>query len=54
VPSDGLPIPQRYLSMAVIVLGISMSVLDGSIVNLALPRASSVTCVPMPRPPSGW
>lgn len=35
--SDGLPIPQRYLSMAVILLGISMSVLDGSIVNLALP-----------------
>lgn len=29
--------PERYLSMAVILLGISMSVLDGSIVNLALP-----------------
>jgi MFS transporter, DHA2 family, multidrug resistance protein len=37
LPSDGLPIPQRYLSMTVILLGISMSVLDGSIVNLALP-----------------
>jgi DHA2 family multidrug resistance protein-like MFS transporter len=36
-PSDGLPVPQRYLSMAVILLGITMSVLDGSIVNLALP-----------------
>jgi DHA2 family multidrug resistance protein-like MFS transporter len=36
-PPDGLPLPQRYRSMAVIVLGISMAVLDGSIVNLALP-----------------
>src|SRR5947209_18501839 len=35
--ADGLPLPQRYLSMAVILLGIAMSVLDGSIVNLALP-----------------
>jgi len=34
---DGLPVPQRYRSMAVILLGISMSVLDVSIVNLALP-----------------
>src|ERR1035441_9489658 len=36
-PPDGLPLPQRYRSMAVIILGISMAVLDGSIVNLALP-----------------
>ena len=36
-PTDGLPLPQRYRSMAVILLGISMAVLDGSIVNLALP-----------------
>jgi MFS transporter, DHA2 family, multidrug resistance protein len=35
--ADGLPVPQRYRSMAVILLGISMAVLDGSIVNLALP-----------------
>jgi DHA2 family multidrug resistance protein-like MFS transporter len=35
--ADGLPLPQRYRSMAVILLGISMAVLDGSIVNLALP-----------------
>src|SRR5947209_8637705 len=34
---DGLPIPQRYGAMAVILLGIAMSVLDGTIVNLALP-----------------
>ena len=34
---DGLPVPQRYHAMAVILLGISMAVLDGTIVNLALP-----------------
>ncbi|MEO7010169.1 MAG: MFS transporter, partial [Caldimonas sp.] len=34
---DGLPVPQRYRAMAVILLGIAMSVLDSTIVNLALP-----------------
>ena len=34
---DGLPTPARYLAMAVVILGITMSVLDGTIVNLALP-----------------
>ena len=34
---DGLPVPQRYRSMAVILLGIAISVLDSTIVNLALP-----------------
>jgi MFS transporter, DHA2 family, multidrug resistance protein len=34
---DGLPAPERYWSMAVIILGIALTVLDGSIVNLALP-----------------
>ncbi len=34
---DGLPTPQRYWSMTVILLGIAMSVIDGTIVNLALP-----------------
>lgn len=33
----GLPLPQRYQSMAVIILGIAVSVLDGTVVNLALP-----------------
>ncbi|HZY17692.1 MAG TPA: MFS transporter [Ramlibacter sp.] len=33
----GLPVPQRYHAMAVILLGIAVSVLDGMIVNLALP-----------------
>ena len=34
---DGLPAPQRYWSMAAILMGISLSVLDSTIVNLALP-----------------
>lgn len=35
--SDGLPAPQRYWAMATIVLGITLAVLDSSVVNLALP-----------------
>ena len=35
--ADGLPPSERYRAMAVIILGIAMSVLDGTIVNLALP-----------------
>jgi DHA2 family multidrug resistance protein-like MFS transporter len=34
---DGLPTPQRYRAMAAIIFGIALSVLDSSIVNLALP-----------------
>ena len=34
---DGLPQPARGRAMLVIVLGITLAVLDGSIVNLALP-----------------
>jgi len=34
---DGLPTPQRWHAMLVIILGIAVSVLDGTIVNLALP-----------------
>jgi len=34
---DGLPQPQRAYSMVVILLGIAVAVLDGTIVNLALP-----------------
>jgi len=37
VPTDGLPQPARNRAMLVIILGIAMAVLDGSIVNLALP-----------------
>ncbi|MCW5652415.1 MFS transporter [Hydrogenophaga sp.] len=35
--ADGLPPPQRWRAVLVIMLGLTMSVLDGSIVNLALP-----------------
>ncbi len=35
---DGLATPARYYAMAVVILGITLSVLDGTIVNLALPR----------------
>ncbi len=34
---DGLPTPARYYATAVVILGITMTVLDGTIVNLALP-----------------
>ncbi|MBT2324117.1 MFS transporter [Variovorax paradoxus] len=34
---DGLPQPQRWRAMLVILLGITVAVLDGTIVNLALP-----------------
>ncbi|RZI96751.1 MAG: MFS transporter [Variovorax sp.] len=34
---DGLPKPARYRAMAVIIMGIAVAVLDGTIVNLALP-----------------
>ena len=34
---DGLPTPARYAAMAAILLGIALSVLDATLVNLALP-----------------
>ena len=34
---DGLPAPRRFWAMAAIILGIALSVLDSTIVNLALP-----------------
>ncbi len=41
IDQDGLSTPKRYYAMAVVLLGITMSVLDGTIVNLALPRIAS-------------
>lgn len=35
--ADGLPAPARYWAMAAILLGIGLSVLDATLVNLALP-----------------
>ena len=37
VHPDGLPVPRRYWAIAAIVLAISMSVLDSTIANVALP-----------------
>jgi MFS transporter, DHA2 family, multidrug resistance protein len=37
VHADGLPVPRRYWAIAAIVLAISMSVLDSTITNVALP-----------------
>ncbi len=34
---DGLPVPRRYWAIAAIILSISMSVLDSTITNVALP-----------------
>ncbi len=34
---NGLPPPRRYFAMAAVIIGITMAVLDGTIVNLALP-----------------
>ena len=45
--NDGLPMPERRLAMVVIVLGIFVAVLDGSIMNLALPTvAKSLNVTP--------
>ncbi len=40
VHPDGLPTPQRYWSMLAIAVGITLSVLDASVVNIALPAMS--------------
>jgi MFS transporter, DHA2 family, multidrug resistance protein len=37
---DGLPVPRRYWAIAAIVLAIAMSVLDSTIVNIALPSVA--------------
>ncbi len=42
---DGLPMPERRLAMVVIVLGLMVSVLDGSIMNLALPSVAKALSV---------
>jgi len=36
-PADGLPVPRRYWAIAAIILGITITVLDSTIVNVALP-----------------
>ena len=36
--ADGLPTPRRYYAMLAIAIGIAMAVLDGTVVNVALPN----------------
>jgi MFS transporter, DHA2 family, multidrug resistance protein len=36
-PADGIPVPRRYWAIAAIILAITMTVLDSTIVNVALP-----------------
>jgi MFS transporter, DHA2 family, multidrug resistance protein len=43
---DGLPTPQRYWSAATIWLALTLSVLDGSIANVALPTIASDLSAP--------
>jgi DHA2 family multidrug resistance protein-like MFS transporter len=40
-PADGLPNPQRLLALLTIMLGIVIAVLDGTIVNVALPTIAT-------------
>ncbi|AFJ46841.1 MFS transporter [Shimwellia blattae] len=35
--ADGLPVPQRYFAILTVILGLTISVLDGAIANVALP-----------------
>jgi DHA2 family multidrug resistance protein-like MFS transporter len=39
--ADGLPLPQRYWAILTIALGITMSVIDSAIANVALPTIAS-------------
>src|SRR6185312_7049318 len=39
--ADGLPLPQRYWAVITIALGITMSVIDGAIANVALPTIAA-------------
>jgi DHA2 family multidrug resistance protein-like MFS transporter len=39
--ADGLPLPQRYRAILTIALGITMSVIDGAIANVALPTIAA-------------
>ena len=45
-PPDGLPNPQRLLAFATLAMAISMAVLDGSIVTVALPTMARGFAVP--------
>jgi DHA2 family multidrug resistance protein-like MFS transporter len=40
VPVDGLPLPQRHVAMAVILLGLVLCVMDSTMMNMALPQVA--------------
>ena len=39
---DGLPVPKRYWAILAIAMGITVSVLDGTIANVALPSIARI------------
>src|ERR1700755_1116136 len=46
-PTDGLPVPQRYLAILTIALGLILAVMDSAIANIALPTiAGSLNASP--------
>src|SRR5690554_5775815 len=44
--ADGLPVPRRYWSVAVMMLGITITVFDSSMSNVALPAISAALGIP--------
>jgi DHA2 family multidrug resistance protein-like MFS transporter len=40
VVADGLPLPQRHIAMAVILLGLVLCVMDSTMMNMALPQVA--------------
>ena len=36
-PADGLPMPQRLGAILAVAFGVSLSVIDGTVANVALP-----------------
>ena len=50
VHPNGLPTPRRYYAMLAIAIGIAMAVLDGTVVNVALPSIARELGTPRRRP----
>lgn len=44
--SDGLPVPRRYWSAAMMIMGITVTVFDGTMSNVALPAISASLDIP--------
>ena len=45
-PADGLPVPRRHWAVAVMILGITITVFDASMSNVALPAISASLGIP--------